>query len=46
MITKTTIENSTTKEDIIANAIETRITELSSDTFLFAAIGAAAIALV
>ncbi len=40
------MENSATKEDMVTKAIEEQIIKLPSDTFLFAAMGAAAISLV
>ncbi len=39
------MENSATKEDMITKAIEKQTVKLPSDTFLFAAIGAAALSL-
>jgi len=40
------MENSATKEDMITKAIEKQTVKLPSDTFLFAAMGAAAVSLV
>jgi len=39
------MENSATKEDMITKAIEKQTVKIPSDTFLFAAMGAAAISL-
>ncbi len=39
------MENSKKKEDVITKAIEKQTVKLPSDTFLFAAIGAAAVSL-
>ncbi|MBA2613379.1 MAG: hypothetical protein H0W73_15005 [Bacteroidetes bacterium] len=39
------MENSETKEDMITKAIEKQTIKLPSDTFLFAAMGAAAVSL-
>jgi len=39
------MENTKSKEDLVTNAIEKQTIKLPSDTFLFAAIGAAAISL-
>lgn len=39
------MENSTSKEDIITTSIEKQTVKLPSDTFLFAAMGVAAISL-
>jgi len=39
------MENSTTKEDMVTKAIEKHTVKLPSDTFLFAAMGAAALSL-
>ncbi len=39
------MENSASKEDMVTNAIEKQTVKLPSDTFLFAAIGAAALSL-
>ena len=39
------MENSSTKEDMITKAIEKQTVKLPSDTFLFTAIGAAALSL-
>jgi len=39
------MENSASKEDVITNAIEKQTVKLPSDTFLFAAMGAAAVSL-
>ncbi len=39
------MENSATKEDMVTKAIEKQTIKLPSDTFLFAAMGAAALSL-
>jgi len=39
------MENSTSKEDMVTKAIEKQTIKLPSDTFLFAAMGAAALSL-
>jgi hypothetical protein len=39
------MENSSTKEDMVTRAIEKQTVKLPSDTFLFAAMGAAALSL-
>jgi hypothetical protein len=39
------MENSTTKEDMVTNAIEKQTVKVPSDTFLFAAIGAGVLSL-
>jgi len=39
------MENSATKEDMITKSIEKQTVKLPSDTFLFAAMGAAAVSL-